>query len=105
MALLTTLVKSTSSSTGRNGISKVEIGNVCLDPGEIDHVEVPGRPEPPLTMAAVSPPMSEEPGHPLLKSPVKLPPGADDVKRPVLPDGLGVLPYFCLPLCSAWISR
>ena len=75
-------MKSTSSSTGRNGIPKLEIGNTCLDPGEIDHVELPGHPEPPLTMAAICPPMSEEPGPRLLKSPVKLSPGADDVKRP-----------------------
>lgn len=67
-ALLTTLVKLTSSSTGRNGIPKFEIGNICLDPGEIDHMELPSHPEPPLAMAAVCPPVSEEPGYPLLKS-------------------------------------
>ena len=50
-----------------------------------------GTPKPPwaLAMAAVCPPVSEEPGYPLLKSPVKPSAGADDVKSTA-------------PVCSSW---
>lgn len=73
-ALLTSLVK-LRHHLGRNGIPKLEIGNICLDPGEIDHLEHPSHPEPPLAVEAACPPVSEETGHPLLENPVKPSPG------------------------------